>query len=155
MTSRPARHGLLLVAALAGATAGACTTPVPTARSADDYTKKAAHTADTARSAVNTATVAITAAQEDRFFGTTLDVVLGEAEDDASGAEETFRAVQPKGDSADAVRARLVPLLDVAVAHLEATRIAARRDDRPALAREVPELRAAADDLDAFTRAVG
>jgi hypothetical protein len=158
MTSSAMRHGVPAVAAVLAVLAlGACTTPVPTARSAADYRKKAGATADTAKSAVNTALMAIGVDADGGTFARTLDVVLAEAEDDASGAGETFRAIQPRGDAAeaDAVRHRLVDLLDDAVDALEASRIAARRRDKAALQAQAPQLRAAADALDAFERSLG
>jgi hypothetical protein len=144
----------VVVLAITATATAACTVPVPTARSAADYRKKAASTAETVRSAVETATITVDAARDDRYLGTTLDVVLGEAEDDASGAEETFRAIQPKGRGSDDVRDELVGLLDDAVAALEQSRIAARRGDRPALFAQTSDLRAASDALDAFARDV-
>jgi hypothetical protein len=155
MASRTLRHGLL--AALAVVALDGCTTPVPTARSAADYRSKAAATADEAMSAVNTALIAIGVDDDGGTFARTLDVILGEAEDDAAGAEETFRAIEPRGDeaAADAVRGRLVHLLDDAVASLEASRIAARRRDDVALQAQAPKLRAVAARLDAFEREVG
>jgi hypothetical protein len=134
---------------------GGCAVPVPTARSASDYGKKAADTADTVRSAVNTAVVALEAAGEGRVPSTTLDVLLSEAEDDASGADETFRAIQPKGRSSDEVRRRLVDLDAEALDTLEESRIAARRGDAERYDSLRSTLNAAAAELDAFVEDVG
>jgi hypothetical protein len=132
-----------------------CATPVPTARSGADYDRKAAHTAEEVRSAVQTTIVALRSAADGRLLDRTLDVLVTEAEDDAGGAAETFLAEQPPdGGHTDATRAALSQLLDDATAHLAAARIAVRRGDDEARHDELVELRHVADDLEAFTEDV-
>jgi hypothetical protein len=129
--------------------------PVPTARSGADYGRKAAHTAEEVRSAVTTARIAVESDGDGKVLPTTLDVIVTEAEGDASGAAETFTAIQPKGRDADATRERLLDLLDDAESTLAGCRIAVRRDDRAELRRQVRPLHEVADALEAFAEEVG
>jgi type IV pilus biogenesis protein CpaD/CtpE len=153
--ARPARWILVTAVAVAAA-GGACATPVPTARSADDYDRKAVHTAEEVRSAVQTAVVALQAAEDGRLLDRTLDVLVTEAEDDANGAAETFLAVQPaSGAHADATRAELADLLDEATGELAAARIAVRRGDAAARHDGIEPLDELADALEAYAKAVG
>jgi hypothetical protein len=151
--ARPARWIVVTAFAVAVTTgAGACATPVPTARSATDYDRKAAHTADEVRSAVQTAAIALQAAEDGRLLDRTLDVLVTEAEDDAGGAAETFLAVQPPdGVHADATRTELADLLDEAATELAAARIAVRRGDAEARHDGGSNLRALAGAFKAFT----
>jgi hypothetical protein len=126
-TSPVALRRTAVVALLAGVLSASCAVPVPTARSAADYTKKATHTAEEVVSAVETTLLALEGASRDRAFVTTLAVIVTDAEDDARGAAGTFERVEPRGKGADAVRQELVPLLRQAVDGLADARIATRR----------------------------
>jgi hypothetical protein len=134
--------GLLLV--------GACTGPV---RSTSVYESKAGQTAETVSSAVQTALLAVEAAEGGKARYLTQTLV--EAEEDANAAQGTFDAIQPPDRRADELRDRLDELLGEATGTLAELRIAARRGrlaDLPALAEPLPEV---AEELDAFAEAHG
>jgi hypothetical protein len=131
---------------------GACTGPV---RSVNVYESKAGQTAETVASAVQTAVLAVEAAEGDKAFGRYLTQTLVEAEEDANAAQGTFDAIQPPDRRADELRDRLDELLGEATGTLAELRIAARRGrlaDLPALAEPLPEV---AEELDAFAEAHG
>jgi hypothetical protein len=146
-----------LVVALSALTAlASCTVPVPTARSAADYEKKARHTAEAVHSPVETVLLALDGASRDRIFSTSLGVVVGEAEDEAAGAAKTFTAEQPPDDRrSDALRRQLMPLLDAARTDLAATRIDVNRGDRAAMLRHQRGLQDLARQLDDFANGGG
>jgi hypothetical protein len=129
---------------------GACTGPV---RSSEVYESKAGQTAETVASAVQTAVLAVEAADGDKAFGRYLTQALVEAEEDANAAQGTFDAIQPPDRRADELRGRLDELVGEATDTLAELRIAARRGrlaDLPGLAEPLPGL---AEELDAFAEA--
>ena len=131
---------------------GACTGPV---RSANVYESKAGVTAETVASAVETARLAVQAAQDGDAYGRYLTQVLVEAEEDAGSAQGTFDGIQPPDDRADELRSHLDDLLGDATETLADLRIAARRGrfaELPELARPLPEVAA---KLDEFAEAHG
>ena len=131
---------------------GACTGPV---RSSEVYESKAGQTAATAASAVQTAALAVDAAQGDKAFGRYLTQLLVEAEEDADSAQGTFDGIQPPDQRADQLRSRLDDLLTEATGTLAELRVAARRGrfaELPELARPLPGVAAKLDD---FARAHG
>ena len=87
---------------------GACTGPV---RSSPGYESKAGQTAAVAASAVQTALLAVDAAEDDKASGRYLTQVLVEAEEDAGSAQGTFDAIQPPDQRAVELRASLDVLL--------------------------------------------
>ncbi|WP_327686429.1 hypothetical protein [Streptomyces sp. NBC_00467] len=112
-------------------------------RSDDDYRHKAANTAETAASAVNTARIGVQAGGEGRVTGPYLSILLGEAEKDLLAAQGTFESRQPPSPEADAVRDRLGDVLDDAADALAAVRIAVRRGqvrELPDVGRDLPDL---------------
>jgi hypothetical protein len=136
---------------------GACALPAPTARSSADYGKKAAHTAEEVRSAVETTIVALRAQRDDKVPVRTLDVVVTEAEADAGGAASTFRSIDPPSSSdADRdLRDRAIELVDGAVDELEQVRLDVRLGRTARVAEHVGDLEELADDLDRFADEVG
>ena len=131
---------------------GACTGPV---RSVEVYESKAGQTAEVVASAVQTALLAVAAAEGDKAYGRYLTQVLVEAEEDAGSAQGTFDGIQPPDRGADALRSRLDGLLGEATETLAELRIAARRGnfaELPELARPLPEV---AEELEAFAEAHG
>ena len=154
----PSRGGVRAIAALlALAAGGACALPTPTARSTEDYGKKAAHTADEVRSAVETTVVALRAEADGKVPGTTLDVLVTEAETDASGAASTFRSIDPPSSSSEDVdlRDRTIELVDGAVDALEQVRLDVRFGNTDQAAGRADDLEHVADDLDRFAEEVG
>jgi hypothetical protein len=140
---------LALLASVTIGTSG-CVAP---ARSYDAYEGKAADTADSVLSAVETARLAATAGGEDDAFAQYLSVVLGEAEGDASGARGLFESIQPPDPRSDRLRAELVRLLDRAVDDLARLRIWVRRGDVAGLPRLDRPLQSVSQELDAFSKA--
>jgi hypothetical protein len=131
---------------------GGCTGPV---RSSPVYESKAGQTAEVVASAVQTALLAVDAAEDGKAYGRYLTQVLVEAEEDAGAAQSTFDGIQPPDDRADELRARLDDLLTEATGALTDLRIAARRGrfaELPELARPLPEVAA---KLDEFAEAHG
>lgn len=122
---------------------GACTGPV---RSSPVYESKAGQTAAVAASAVQTALLAVDAAEDDKASGRYLTQVLVEAEEDAGSAQGTFDAIQPP----DQLRASLDDLLTEATDTLTELRIAARRGrfaELPELAGPLPGVAAKLGDF--------
>jgi len=120
--------------------AGACTGPV---RSSSVYESKAGQTAEVVASAVQTALLAVDAAEHDQAYGRYLTQVLVEAEEDAGSAQGVFDGIQPPDDRADELRSHLDDLLTEATGALTELRIAARRGrfaELPELARPLPEV---------------
>ena len=109
---------------------GACTGPV---RSSPVYESKAGQTAAVTASAVQTALLAVDAAEED-----------------AGSAQGTFDAIQPPDQRADELRASLDDLLTEATDTLTELRIAARRGrfaELPELAGPLPGVAAKLGDF--------
>jgi hypothetical protein len=126
---------------------GACTGPV---RSSEVYESKAGQTAETAASAVQTALLAVDAANGGKAFGRYLTQVLVQAEEDAGSAQGTFDGIQPPDQRADELRGRLDDLLTEATGTLAELRIAARRGrfaELPELAEPLGEVAAKLDDF--------
>ena len=142
-----ARTGTIALVLLA---ATACVAP---ARTFDAYEGKAVDTADSALSAVETGRLAATTAGEDHSFATTLSVVLGDAESDASGARDIFESIQPPDAPSDELRTQLDAILDRAVDGLSRLRITARRGETSSLPRLARPLAAVAHDLQTFSNA--
>ena len=129
---------------------GACTGPV---RSAGVYESKAGATAETVASAVETARLAVQAAQDGDAYGRYLTQVLAEAEEDADAAQGTFEGIQPPDRRADELRDRLDGLLGQATDTLAELRIAARRGHTAELAGPAAPLEELAGKLHAFAEA--
>jgi hypothetical protein len=129
---------------------GACTGPV---RSANVYESKAGVTAETVASAVETARLAVQAAQDGDAYGRYLTQVLAEAEQDADAAQGTFEGIQPPDRRADELRDRLDGLLGQATDTLAELRTLARRGRFAELAEPAAPLAKLAEELHAFAEA--
>jgi len=118
----PVAATLLPVAAtlLAG-----CVAPAPTVSA---YEGKAVKSAQAALSELETARLAVQAAEVGRLPETTLETVLSDAEDAYSSVQQTFDSVQPPEDpAADRLRTTLDDLLTSGSDGLQQLRILARR----------------------------
>jgi NTP pyrophosphatase (non-canonical NTP hydrolase) len=133
-------------AVVAVATAG-CVSP---SRTDDDYRHKAANTAQTVASSLQTARLGVKAAVDGKTFGPYLTRLLAEAEEDAEGAQAAFDAVQPPSEHADAIHDELADLLTDALDTLRGLRIAVRRSDLAKLRETARPLGELADKLDEF-----
>jgi hypothetical protein len=121
---RPAGWALLVLALVT-----ACTQVVGPVRTFRDFELKAASTAKSVRSSVETAHLTVRLAREDKAFAPYLSVMASDAEDGASAAASTFSGLQPPDARADALAARLDPLLQRATDALTDVRIRARRTE--------------------------
>jgi hypothetical protein len=136
---------LALCAALAG-----CVQTVSPARTFDDYEHKAKNTAESVLSSVQTARLASRVAGDGDAFGPFTSVVLSDAEDGASHAQEVFTSIQPPDAHSDRLRKELGKLLVKATDGLATLRIASRRGELhrlPDLARPLGDI---VKKLDAF-----
>ena len=129
---------------------GACTGPV---RSTGVYESKAGVTAETVASAVETARLAVQAAQDGDAYGRYLTQVLAEASEDADAAQGTFDAIQPPDRRADELRDHLDELLTQATDTLTELRVAARRGHTAELAEPAAPLAKLAGKLHDFAEA--
>ena len=101
----------------------ACVGPV---RSFEVYEGKAAATAESVASAVQTARLAADEAAGARAFAPYLSILLSEVERDAGGSESVFAAIQPPDERSAELRTQLLALIDRAESALADLRIAAR-----------------------------
>jgi hypothetical protein len=127
----------------------ACVAP---ARTFDSYEGKAADTAESVVSAIETARLAVTAAREHRAFPPYLSVVLAEAEQGAGDSGDTFGAIQAPDERSARLRGTLLALVSRAESVLADLRIAVRLgelDRLSELARPLPGL---SEQLDRFAQ---
>jgi hypothetical protein len=129
---------------------GACTGPV---RSTGVYESKAGATAETVASAVETARLAVQAAQDGDAYGRYLTQLLADAEKDADAAQGTFEGIQPPDRRADQLRDQLDELLGQATDTLTELRTLARRGRFAELAEPAAPLAGLAEELHAFAEA--
>ena len=106
-----------------------CTQVVGPARTYHDYELKAASTAKSVRSSVQTARLTLRLGADDDAFASFLSVMASESEDAATAAAGTFGGIQPPDARADALADRLNPLLQRATDALTETRVKARRTE--------------------------
>jgi hypothetical protein len=123
---------------------------VSSSRSDRDYELKAANTAESALSTVQTARITADAALRGRTTGPYTSVLLGDAERTLGDIHDTFTSVQPPSAAADQLRDQLDTMLGNADDALGQLLIAARRQDRADLAKAVQPLAKIADQLDKF-----
>jgi hypothetical protein len=117
-----------VAAALAATMLTGCVShPVGPARTYGKYEGKAVATAQSARSAVQTARLAVDAATKHHVFGPYVSQAIGQAEDAVSAVQGTFASIQPPNGDADGLRRQLLDLLSDAEDHVAAVRIAVRR----------------------------
>lgn len=136
---------VVLCAALAG-----CVQTVSPARTFDDYEHKAKNTAESVLSSVQTARLASRIAGDGDAFGPYTSVVLSDAEDGASHAQEVFSSIQPPDAHSDRLRNELGKLVVKATDALSTLRIASRRGELNQLPDLAKPLRDIAKKLDDF-----
>jgi hypothetical protein len=143
----------LCVLAVGMALTGCVSHPVGPARTLGKYTGKAATTAKSALSQVETVRLAVEVADRDDATSAYISVVVSEAEDALDGLSGTFQSIQPPGEAADHLRDELSGLLTDALDHTAAVRIAARRGTLRGLRQVAEPLDGDADALRRFLRA--
>ena len=124
--------------------------PVGPARTMAKYDGKAATTAKSALSVVETVRLVARAAADGKAIGTYVDVVVSDAEESLDGLSGTFGSIQPPAERADEVRETLSGMLDDALGHVGEVRIAARRGDLADLGRVAEPLAHDAEVLRMF-----
>jgi hypothetical protein len=124
-----ARGIAVLLLCVAGTLTGCTPHPVGPARTYGKYEGKAATTAASALSAVETTRMIADAASRGNAFGPFTGVVVSDAEEAVSGLSGTFGSIQPPDARADQLRDELEQLLGDALDHVTKVRIAARRGD--------------------------
>ena len=124
--------------------------PVGPARTMAKYEGKAATTAKSALSVVETVRLVARAAADGKAIGTYVDVVVSDAEESLDGLSGTFGSIQPPAERGDRVRDALTGMLDDALDHVAEVRIAARRGDLADLGRVMEPLGHDADVLRQF-----
>lgn len=139
-----------LLTLLVACGAAGCVGP---ARTDAAYRGKAATSAKDARSAVETAQLAVDAARRKKALGPYLSVLLSSAEEGASSVQATFDSIQPPDSRADDLRDRVDDALQRAVSTLADLRIAARRGEIDQLASKAAPLADISRDLDQLSQA--
>lgn len=104
---------------------------------------------DSALSETRTSALMVQSRLEGRVTHQAADVVVTESEEAMGPVQDSFGNVDAPSRADDALRARVVDLLDQAASAITAARVAVRRDDRPAMSRAVAQLNRVADQLDA------
>ena len=135
------RRASVLALALALAASG-CVGP---SRTAADYREKAANAAESMRSAVETARLAVTADAHGSSTARYTSLVLSESEDDASSIALSFEVVQPPDEASIALREQVTTVFEAVTSTLSELRIAARAGRHA----ELPHLAANLDELSA------
>jgi hypothetical protein len=136
--------------------AAACTPhPVGPARTFGKYEGKAATTAESALSRVQTVRLAAETGGAGHAFGPYLSVLISEQEDALSGLQGTFGSIQPPDERSDELRNELNGLLSDAVDHVADVRIAVRRGDLDGLPSVAAPLEADASSLARFVEEHG
>jgi len=142
--------------AIAGvAVAGCVPHPVGPARTFDSYEGKAATTAESALSAVETVRLAADTSSRGNAFGPYLSVLVSDAEASLDGLAGTFDSIQPPDEQADALHDELAELLQSAGDNVRTVRVSVRRGELDSLADVAEPLSGDADELRAFAEAHG
>lgn len=118
----------------------------------DDFARKAGTTIDAARSVVQTVLLVAETAAAGDAFGTFVSSVMSEQEDAFVDVRGDFDSIQPPDTEMDAVRVRVEMMLDNALDHIVAVRIAVRRGELAGLADIAEPLHADVDAMNVFLR---
>ncbi len=127
-----------------------CTSCVLPARSFGAYEEKAATTAESVLSAVETTRLALKAALEDKALGAYTTIMFDEAEEAASGATSTLISIQPPDDRSRRLLDEIEPVLNDAVDAITALRVAARGGESDEFRMWLEPLAKASADLNEF-----
>ena len=129
--------------------------PIGTARTYATYEGKAATTAKSALSHVQTVRLAAETATAGKAFGPYVTELVSDAEEALDGLESTFGSIQPPGARADALGRELGELLASAAENVRDVRVAARRGALSGLEEAAEPLGHDADALQRFQDAHG
>jgi hypothetical protein len=139
---RFARCRTVAVACAATVLLASCISP---SRTRDDYVHKARATAGAVDSAVETVLLVVDQISRDSMLANYASVTVGDAEQDAQGAEASLSAVQPPDQLADGLRTKTLGIVGEAIDAIAGVRIAVRRNDTRqvvAAAKPLPRLAA-------------
>ena len=103
---------------------------------------------DSALSETRTTALVVAARLAGRVTHQAADVVVSQGEDAMGPVQDSFGKVDAPSRADDALRSRVVDLLDQAASAITAARVAVRREDRAAMVRAVTQLDRVADQLD-------
>jgi hypothetical protein len=141
---------LIATLAVVGAVSG-CVGPATTSA---DYGEKAAHSADEAASALQTALFAARLSGDGKMLDNYLEVTLRRAEDDFGSIQQQFDSIQPPDTpTADGLRDRLDTLLTKGSSAVSELRISSRRDDQAAMLRAAASIPPIVQKLTKFAEA--
>ena len=132
---------------------GCVTNQIGSARNGGIYASKAARSASSALSAVETVRLVAGAASDGKAFGTYASVAIDQQEDALTEITTLFRSVQPPDAESRQLRDELGGLLDTARTHLAAVRIEIRRGRLSNVATVAAPLEQDAAALGAFAKA--
>lgn len=141
--------------ALAAACLLGMTSCVLPARSFGAYEEKAARTAETVLSAVESTRLAVRAAHEGRGLSAYITTLIAESEDEASSAQSTFASIQPPDSESQKLSEALGAIVEPALRALSQLRIDARGGRTDGLPGADASLRRAAAKLRAFLHSHG
>ena len=141
---RPAA-ALTVVLAIAG-----CAGPT---LSEDVYEGKAAASAESLKSDVESVRVIVETAGQDRAFVHFADVMVTDVESDLSGIDSAFMSRQPPTEASDALREQVATMLQEASDAIQDVRIALRRGDVAAARKAAEPLPRLSERLQAFAEA--
>jgi hypothetical protein len=143
---KPPRIGAATVLLAAVLLLAGCVAP---AFDSGAFTANGAAAVDSALSETRTTALVVAARLAGRVTHQAADVVVTGSEDAMGPVQDSFGNVDAPSRADDALRARVVDLLDQAASAITAARVAVRREDRPAMIRAVAQLNRVADQLDA------
>jgi hypothetical protein len=129
---------------------GCVRNPVGSARNGGIYASKAARSANSALSAVETVRLVAGAATDGKVFGTYASVAVNQQEDALTEITTLFRSIQPPDDESRQLREELGGLLDTALSHLSDVRIEIRSGNLEDASTVAAPLEQDAADLEAF-----
>ena len=132
---------------------GCVTNPVGSARNGGIYAAKAARSAESALSTVESVRLLAEAVSDGKAFGTYASVAVDGQEDSITEIITTFRSIQPPDEASRQLRDELGGLLDDARAHIAAVRIEIRRGRLGSAAAIAVPLAQDAESLDQFAEA--
>ncbi len=117
------------------------------------YEGKAAASAESLRSDVESARVIVETAGQDRAYVHFADVLVTDVESDLGGIDSAFMSRQPPTEASDALRVQVGAMLQEAGDAVEGVRIALRRGDVAAAQKAAEPLPRLSERLEAFAEA--
>jgi hypothetical protein len=120
----------------------------------NDFRYKTSRTAEEVASALQTAALAIEAAETHGLPLPAIEVALRDAEQIIDGASGSFQVVKPPNDESDSLRQEAVELIDQAEEMVGDARIALQRSDLAGAIEALQESESLAGELEQFSKRV-